>query len=85
MWGRCALRISPGPSLLVAGAGHCAVGAVAATGGLALFLVPDQRYDDCRNDEDKHNAYYNGRNMINKPRQHNTDSFPRDEKLRISP
>ena len=48
----------------VAGAGHGAVGTVAAAGGFALFLILYEAEYYQRHDNGKYEAYYNGCDIV---------------------
>lgn len=48
----------------VAGVRHCTMGASAATGGFALFLLPDEIDYYQRHYSGKNEAYYNGCNIL---------------------
>ena len=43
----------------MAGAGHCAVGTVAAAGMFSFLFIFDKLIDNCRNDEQENKADYN--------------------------
>ena len=47
----------------MAGARHSTVGAIAAAGGFALFLISHKVYYNSSNNGDKHKAYNYGSNI----------------------